>query len=152
MPPEVQHSNGLIRTARLQEEERVERHEKEAKAIIDEMASVRESISTSVLKLVELSQRLRTHALRQRDDMTSGYLTYSNAYARICGALNQGLRRTASMGRVLDTAKANQEETRQREAIEEEQRKLRAQNREIEKLSLPTSDDFDLIYGDEAER
>lgn len=132
-------------------QERAERHEKEAKTIIDEMSLVRENISTGVTKLVELSQRLRTHALRERDEMTQGYIAYSNAYARICGALNQGLRRTASMGRVLDSAKANQEEAKQRETKEEARGKLRAQNREIEKLSLPTSDDFALVYGEDSE-
>ena len=144
----VAQKNGLILTARLQEEQRIERHEKEAKAIIEEMSSLKESLLVSVQKLADLSQKLRQHALRQRDDMTAGYMAYSNAFVRICGALNQGLRRTASMGRVLDTAKANQEETKHREAREEEDRRLRAQNREIEKLSLPTSDDFDLVYGD----
>jgi hypothetical protein len=52
------------------------------------------------------------------------------------------------MGRVLDAAKANQEESKLREAREEEGRRMRAQNREIQKLSLPTNDDFDLVYGD----
>jgi hypothetical protein len=148
--PEVaqQLSNGLIRTIRLQEEERVERHEKEAKTIIAGMDEARKTIEQEILRLADLSQRLRTHALRQRDDMTSGYLAYSNAYMRICGALNQGLRRTASMGKVLDMAKANQEESKLREAREEEGRRMRAQNREIQKLSLPTNDDFDLVYGD----
>jgi hypothetical protein len=148
MMSDVQHANGLIRTIRLQEEERVERHEKEAKGIISEMDVARKTIEQEVGKLADLSQRLRTHALRQRDDMTSGYLAYSNAYMRICGALNQGLRRTASMGKVLDTAKANQEESKLRETREEEGRRMRATNREIHKLSLPTSDDFDLVYGE----
>jgi SMC interacting uncharacterized protein involved in chromosome segregation len=150
--PEVQQSNGLVRTARLQEEERAEQHEKEAKEIVQGIDEARRTIEQAVSKLAEMSQKLRTHALRQRNDLTSGYLAFSNAHMRICGALSQGLRRTASMGRVLESSKLSQEEAKQRDLREEEQRRMRAQNREIEKLSLPTNDDFDLVYGsDEAE-
>jgi hypothetical protein len=144
---DVQLTSGLIRTIRIQEDERIAKHEKDAKGIIAEMDDARKSIEQEVRRLSDLSQKLRTHALRQKDDMTGGYVAYSNAYVRICGALNQGLRRTASMERVLDTAKANQEESKLREAREEQGRRMRAHNREIQKLSLPTSDDFDLVYG-----
>lgn len=152
--PEMQTLPTGVVLSRAQEKERATRHEEQAKKIIEEMATVRAEIEGSVLRLAELSQRLRTHALRQRDDLTSGYLSYSSAFSRICGALSSGLRRTASMGKVLDAAKAAQEETHRREVREEELRQARARTKEIERLSLPTNDDFDLVYGDlgEAER
>lgn len=140
-----------VEALRLQEAARAERHAQEAQEIITEMDHLRETLTSGIGRLAELSQKLRTHALRQRDDLTSGYLAYSNAYSRICGAMNQGLRRTATMGRVLDAAKATQEETRQREAQEDEYRRMRAQTREVEKLSLPARDDFDLVYGEETD-
>lgn len=147
--PEVQHFNGLLQ-ARRNLESIEERHEKEAKEILSQIDETRKSLEQGIAKLAEQSGRLRTHALRQRNDLTPGYLAFSSAYQRICGALSQGLKRTASMSRVLDTAKANQEESRLREADEEKRRQARAQARQIERLSLPTSDDFDLVYGDES--
>jgi len=152
--PEMQSLPTGVVLSRAQEKERATRHEEQARSIISEMETTREAIEASILKLVGLAQQLRTHALRNRDDLTTGYLSYSSAYTRICGALNSGLRRTASMNRVLDAAKAAQEETERREAREEEHRLARVRVKEIEKLSLPTNDDFDLVYGNagEAER
>lgn len=150
MMPE-QMANGLIQTARSREAERAQQHEKRANEIIHQMDAARQAIEAEVQKLALLSQELRSHAMRNRDDLTTGYLAYSNAYTRICGALGQGLRRTASMGRVLDSAKANQEEAKQREAHEEERQRLRAQTKQVERLKLPTSEDFDLVYGAESE-
>lgn len=136
--PDVQ-----FRTARLQEEELDQRHEQEAQRILQSMEDLRTDIEQKVGQMADLSMKLRSHALRRRNDLTSGYLAYSNAYARICGALGQGLRRTASVGRVLEAAKASQEENRRWE----ERHESRGQ-RAIEKLSLPTNDDFDQVYGD----
>lgn len=137
-----------IALSRIQEKERATRHEEQAKKIIHDMEQVRQEVSASVTRLASLAQQLRTHALRHQDDLTSGYLSYSSAFTRICGALNSGLRRTASMGRVLDAAKATQEETERWVVREEEARQARARTKEIERLSLPTSDDFELVYGD----
>jgi len=145
--PDLQLENGLVRTARMQEEEHEQLYEKQADEIIQEMATSREAIEKEVLKLAQLSMKLRTHVTRRRNALTTGYLAFSNAYMRICGALNQGLKRTATMGRVLTTAKGERDEAKLRDAREEDRRKMHAQEREIEKLSLPADDDFELVYG-----
>lgn len=144
MVPDIQLDNGLIRTVRLQEEEQDQRHEAEAQKILKSMEDLRLDIEQKVSQMAEWSNKLRSHALRRRGDLTSGYLAYSNAYARICGALSQGLRRTASVARVLEAAKVSQEENRRWE----ERRESKAQRTVVEKLSLPSSDDFDQVYGD----
>lgn len=144
MVPDIQLDNGLIRTVRLQEEEQDQRHEAEAQKILKNMEDLRLDIEQKVSQMAEWSNKLRSHALRRRGDLTSGYLAYSNAYARICGALSQGLRRTASVARVLEAAKVSQEENRRWE----ERRESKAQRTVVEKLSLPSSDDFDQVYGD----
>lgn len=149
--PETQSIPTGVVLSRMQEKERSARHEEQAKQIIEEMETTSQEVSNAVLRLAGLAQKLRTHALRQRDDLTPGYLSYSSAYTRICGALSSGLRRTASMNRVLDAAKVVQEETERRENREAEARQVRARTKEIERLSLPTSDDFDLVYGDMTE-
>jgi hypothetical protein len=149
--PEMQSIPTGVLLSRAQEREQATHHEEQAKLIISQMEEARQTIEGSVLRLASLAQQLRTHALRRRDDLTTGYLSFSSAYTRICGALNSGLRRTASMSRILDQAKMAQEETERREQREASARQARAQAKEIERLSLPTSDDFDLVYGTGAE-
>ncbi len=73
---------------------------------------------------------------------------YANAHLRFSGMLAQGLKRAGSMDRVLVAAQREQEESRRREEAERLDREARKNNRLVEQLSLPTSDDFDELYGE----
>lgn len=112
--------------------------------LLGQMDRSRQTLESETLRLATLSQELRSFVLRHRDDMTSSYLAYSSAYSRICGAVAQGLRRTAHVGRVLNAARAHQEMV--------EQRSARTPARDLQEQTasrLPATEDFDLVYGDE---
>ena len=147
--PDIHLPNGLIRTAQQQELDLDQRHTAEAEELVRSLVEVREEIEQKLTQLLELSQRLRTHVLRRRTDLTGAYLACSNAHLRICGALSQGVRRTAGIVRTLDTSKLALEDQQRRERELAEKAKIRASQRHVEKLSLPESDDFDQVFGDD---
>lgn len=129
--------------------ERKRAQTQEVDTLVEQIKKAREDLEADLGKLQELSMDLRARCRRNLgDEVTGRYLTWVNAHLRITGALSNGLRRTASMDRVLDRAQADLEEARRR--AQEEARRLEARDhqRHVNKLILPTSDDFDEVFGD----
>ncbi len=125
-----------------------QQREKAADEAIVQIQKVRGDIEASVAKLHELSTDLRTKARRTLDASSSGYVVFANAHLRFAGMIAQGLRRSGSMDRILVATQREQEESRRREEAERLDREARENNRLVEQLSLPTSDDFDELYGE----
>jgi hypothetical protein len=122
--------------------------DRDLKELVSQIQKSRKVAEESVQKLYELSTQLQSRARRSPFDGASAYVIFANAHLRMAGALGQGFRRTASMDRVLDVAKAEQEEARRQEAADEERRKIRESQRRVQKLTLTSDDDFDSVYGD----
>jgi hypothetical protein len=120
----------------------------ELKELVEQIQAARRVTEESVAKLSELTQQLYSKARRSLFDGSSAYVLFANAHLRMAGALSQGMRRTASMDRVLNIAEAEREESRRRDIQEEERRLVREAQRKVRKLQLPTGDDFDEVYGD----
>lgn len=117
--------------------------------MVEQIKQAREDLEGDLEKLQALSLELRARCRRNLgEEVTGRYLTWVNAHLRITGALTNGLRRTASMDRVLNQAQADLEEARRR--AQEEARRLEARDhqRHVNQLILPTTDDFDEVFGD----
>ena len=125
-----------------------QQREQAVQGTIEQMQKVRGDIEASVAKLHELSTELRAKARRTLDASSSGYIVFANSHLRFAGMIAQGLRRSGSMDRILETTKREQEEARRREEAERQAVEAREHNRLVEQLSLPTSDDFDELYGE----
>lgn len=124
-----------------------EQHEKRVQELIVQIQEARQEIDVVAGRLHAASLELAKEARRVRDDTTNPNLMYASAHTRLAGAMNQGVRRTAPMDRFLNRAAAQREEAQRREEREREQREIRAQSREVQRLKLPTSDDFEELYG-----
>ena len=70
--------------------------------VIDEIRVMRENIDISARRIHELSKALY-HRVRRLPvgDQTSSLVMYSNVWTRFAGVVEQGLRRSVSMDRVL---------------------------------------------------
>ena len=137
-----------VEAQRLREEELRQQRDKTAQATILQMQMIRGDIEAKVSKLHELSLELRTTARRTLDASSNGFILYANAHLRVVGALTQGIRRTASMDRVLVIGQRDQEDARRRDEEERQDREVREHGRMIDQLSLPTEDDFEELYGE----
>lgn len=125
-----------------------QQREKVADVTVLQMQEIRGDIEASVARLHKLSSNLRATARRTLDASSSGYIVFANAHLRFAGMIAQGLRRSGSMDRILVATKREQEEDRHREEAERLDKEARENNRLVEQLSLPTSDDFDELYGE----
>ena len=123
-------------------------HKAAVQKIVDEMLTVRKEIGTSVTKLSLLCDRLQTQVRRRQDDTTSSYTMYATGHQRLASALSNGIRRTASMDRMLDRAAQEREEDRRRAERELAMAKARQQKRALDKSLLPSDDDFAEVYGE----
>lgn len=121
--------------------------EKESEELVQQIQSARKEVEDASLRLQELASTLRSKT-RRNPEGSNGYLLFANAHIRLAGALHQGTRRTASVDRVIRIAQVEQEEVRRREAHEEQARKVQDNRRQIAKLSLPSEDAFDELYGE----
>jgi len=137
-----------VEAQRLREEELRQQRDKTAQATITQIQKIRGEIETSVARLHELSLELRTSARRTLDASSSSHIVYANAHLRVVGALTQGLRRTASMDRVLLIGQREQEDARRREEEARQDREVREHDRLVDQLSLPSEDDFEELYGE----
>jgi len=135
---------------RRREGETRQQREKEDAAAIERVRDARQTIESALLGLQRTASELRDRARRNPDEVSANHLIYANAHLRLTGALANGIRRTASMERVLNSAEAKREDARRREEEDRLRRELRAHERHINSLTLPTSDvdDFDEVYGD----
>ncbi len=84
--------------------------------IATEMDSLRETLNLASQRMVELSRVLYTHIRRvgSADPTTPAYIAYANAWGRLAGAVQQGIRRTLTTNRFLDRAIADQKTDRDR--------------------------------------
>ena len=119
---------------------------------VEQIREMRAEIDDRVGKLHELSTRLRTQAMRSGDESTSSLVNFANAHMRIAGAVSTGMRRTTAMDRVLQRAKDEQGQVRER-AEREETRRLQVarqheQAKQIAKLQTPMDDDLEQLFGE----
>ena len=128
--------------------------------IIMEIKELRSELERTVERLFELSKVLYTKARRSDvvDDRTSAFVLYANAWTRFSGMVGQGLRRTASVDRVLRVAQQNerdrQEHERQEQArgVQEAKREAKRENSRASNLSFvpsPGVEDLVALYGQE---
>lgn len=135
---------------RRREGESRQQREKEDEAAIEWVRDARQTIETALLGLQRAASEMRDRARRSPDEVSANHLIYANAHLRLTGALTNGLRRAASMERVLNSAEAKREDARRRDEEDHLRRELRAHERHVDQLSLPAPDvdDFDEVYGD----
>lgn len=116
--------------------------------IIQQMQDLRQEIDGSIARLHELGTLLRTKAMRTRTEESPSQIVFANAHLRLAGALNQGLRRAASMDRVLIVARLEREEEERRREQEEQRAVQRKRQQQVAQLQNPTDSDFDDLYGE----
>ena len=109
--------------------------------VIDEIRQLREGIDLSARRIHELSKALYHRARRAPSDQSSSsYVMYSNVWTRFAGMVEQGLRRSVSMDRLLSRAP------------EEERKPLVDKTRKRSIASIiqgpPTDNDIEELYGE----
>lgn len=148
MPSTEQQAQRQVAAARAEEEARRQRREETIQALVDRIHKAREAIEQDVAHLQDACLELRTVVRRNYDEASSSYLVFANAHLRLAGALVQGVRRTASMDRMLNRAQEEREEARRREMEHRRAQEVRDHARHVQKLQLPTEDAFDEVYGE----
>ena len=95
----------------------------ESAEIVQEIHVVRDEMDRLAARMVELSQALYSKVRRApADDYTSRYVTFANAWTRFGSMVDGGLRRTASVSRLVANIRREQveaEEKAEREATQE---------------------------------
>jgi hypothetical protein len=124
-----------------------EANSREVEALIGRIKEARQEVETALMRLTHLSDELRSRARRSPEN-SSGLVVFANAHVRFAGAATQGMKRTASMDRMLERAKAEKEETQRREAQERAWAESRRVQKQVDRLVLPTDDAFDELYGE----
>ena len=123
-----------------------EANEREVETLIGQIKEARQEVETALSRLTYLSDEMRSRARRSPADGSSSLVVFANAHLRFAGAASQGMKRTASMDRVLERAKAEKEEAHRRESQERQWAEARRAQKQVEKLVLPTDDAFDELY------
>lgn len=84
--------------------------------IVEEVTGLRETIHLAAQRVIELTHTLGQSARRHvAAEHTSAYVVYANAWGRLAGAVQHGLRRVQSMDRIVERAqKAQRDEYFQR--------------------------------------
>jgi len=147
-PTAIAEEVSRVEAQRLREDDLRQQRDKVADDIVVQMQKVRVDLEASVTQLHQLAMDLRAKARRTLDSSSSGYILYANAHLRVAGALNQGLKRTGSMDRVLVVSKQEEEDERRREEEDRQDKEVREHDRLVENLSLPSDDDFEELYGE----
>lgn len=133
----------------LEQRRGVERdNEREISGLLAQIQEAQQEVDTALNKLVYLAGELRGRAQRHPTETSHSYLVYANAHLRFAGAATQGMRRTAATSRILDRAKAEQEDRKRREEQEAEREKARERREELRRLAAPVEDDFLELYGE----
>lgn len=135
-------------TPQLPRAEVRQRHAEHVDALVDRVKSLRSDIDRAVSQLVDASTELRAVCRRNYDEASASYLVFANSHLRLAGALAQGVRRTASMDRMLVNAAREREDAREREAAFQRQQEMRAHSKLVEQLQVPTDDDFQDVFGE----
>lgn len=127
---------------------REETNSREIEGLITQMKEAQQEVDTALSKLAYLSGELRGRAQRHPTESSHSYLVYANAHLRFAGAATQGMKRTAATSRILDRAKAEQEEQKRRKQLDLERAEAREKQEELRRLAAPTEDDFSQLYGE----
>jgi len=127
---------------------REETNSREIEGLITQMKEAQQEVDTALSKLAYLSGELRGRAQRHPTESSHSYLVYANAHLRFAGAATQGMKRTAATSRILDRAKADQEEQKRRVQLDKEREEAREKQKELRRLAAPTEDDFSQLYGE----
>lgn len=127
---------------------REETNTREIEGLIAQMKEAQQEVDTALNKLAYLSGELRGRAQRHPTESSHSYLVYANAHLRFAGAATQGMKRTAATSRILDRAKAEQEEQKRRNQLELERTEARKKRDELRRLAAPTEDDFSELYSE----
>lgn len=138
----------LVETARSREADVRRRHEEHVQALVERIHNTRQTLEASIAQLQDASLELRSVCRRNYDEASSSYLVFANSHLRLAGALTQGIRRTASMDRVLVNAAREREDAKLRQEEFQRQQEVRAHAKLVQKLQLPTEDDFEELYGE----
>lgn len=120
---------------------------REVETLIEQIKEARRDVEASLAKLTHLADEMRGRARRSPESSPS-LVVFANAHLRFAGAATQGMRRTASMDRVIDRAKAEKEELQRREAQERKWAEARQARKKVERMVLPTDDAFEELYGE----
>lgn len=114
-------------------------------AIARARADLEEKLAEWQKRCAALQQDMRKASL---DAGALRYRTFATLQLRLAGAVNQALKRAEEGDRLVQIAKAEQEEAARRESedkVREAERQARAH---VARSLLPTSNDFESLYGD----
>jgi len=115
---------------------------------VQQIQEIRREIETLAARLQEHAHDFRRRARRTPVEESSSHVVFANAHLRFAGAILQGLRRTASMDRVLETQRAEQREARRREEQETQQRQVYEHSRLVGQLQKPSDDSLVELYSE----
>lgn len=137
-----------IQAEQAKADELRKRREEASAAVIARIHKARQDIEDAALRMHEAASELRDLSRRNFDETSGAYINFASAHLRLAGAMVQGSKRTASMDRLLKNARREQEEARVREDEHRRQQEVRAHEKYVQKLSLPSDDAFDELYGE----
>lgn len=124
------------------------RHAQHVDALVVRVKALRSEIERMASQLTDASTELRAVCRRNFDEASSSYLVFANSHLRLAGALSQGVRRSATMDRMLVNAAREREDAREREAAFQRQQQIREHNKLVQQLQAPSADDFDDLFGE----
>lgn len=140
-------ADALAERARAEDHRR--RQEEMAAGLVAQIVKARQDAEDAATKLYEAATELRTWSRKAIADESSGaYTAFANAHMRLAGAVLQSSKRTAPMDRLLNNAKREQQEARILEEARQKQQDVRAHQKYVQKLTLPSDDAFDDLYGE----
>lgn len=120
---------------------------REVETLIEQIKEARREVEAGLAKLTHLADEMRGRA-RRTPESSPSLVVFANAHLRFAGAATQGMKRTASMDRVIDRAKAEKEESERRDAQERKWAATRKAQKQVERLVLPADDGFEELYGE----
>ncbi len=133
----------------LEQRQGVEReNERVISGLVSQIQEAQQEVDVVLTRLATLSSELRGRAQRYPTETSQGYLVFANAHLRFASAASQGMKRTAATSRILDRAKAEQEDRKRREQQELERNAARQRREEQRRLEAPVEDDFLELYGE----
>ena len=119
----------------------------ESAEIVKEIHSVRDEMDRLAARMVELSQALYSKVRRApADGFTSRYVTFANAWTRFGSMVDGGIRRTASVSRLVETIRREQVEAEEHAEQEARQAEKRAAQQQAAPQATP---DLVELYGQE---
>ncbi len=126
-----------------------ERYLKSVEQLVGEIQQLRKQADDLALRMHTKSSALRELIRRSPDEGAASLLVFANVHVRLAGAMQQGVKRTIPMDRVVKRAEQDRDDARVREAQELKQKAAREQARALEQsLNVSRGDAFNDLYGD----